>query len=109
VPVVPGRAAGPVGHGRALMIRLLGEATVRLRPVRGRCRSCRATQSWTALRRADGIEVIAVAAGLAPRGAGTARIGAELGVPVGTVRGWLRRLRERADDIRQGRDARPGV
>ena len=29
-------------------------------------------------------------------GTGTARLGAELGVPAATVRGWLRRLRNRA-------------
>lgn len=28
------------------------------------------------------------------------RIGADLGVPVGTVRGWLRRLRCRAEEMR---------
>ena len=30
------------------------------------------------------------------RGGGSARLGAELGVPAATVRGWLRRLRDRA-------------
>ena len=33
-------------------------------------------------------------------GAGCTRIGADLGVATGTVRGWLRRLRSRAVDIR---------
>ena len=32
-------------------------------------------------------------------GTGTARLGAELGVPAATVRGWLRRLRERAGQM----------
>jgi transposase-like protein len=32
-------------------------------------------------------------------GTGTARLGAELGVPAATVRGWLRRLRERAGQL----------
>jgi hypothetical protein len=93
------------GHGRARVIRLLGGQATRLRPARGRCRSCQATHvlvpSWCAPRRADGIEVIPVAAGLALRGYGTARTGAQLGVPPGTARGWLRRLRARAGDIRQ--------
>jgi transposase-like protein len=34
-------------------------------------------------------------------GTGTARLGAELGVPAATVRGWLRRLRERAGQMLQ--------
>jgi transposase-like protein len=34
-------------------------------------------------------------------GTGTARLGAELGVPAATVRGWLRRLRERAGQLLQ--------
>jgi hypothetical protein len=34
-------------------------------------------------------------------GKGTARLGAELGVPAATVRGWLRRLRSRAGQMLQ--------
>ena len=34
-------------------------------------------------------------------GTGTARLGAGLGVPAATVRGWLRRLRERAGQMLQ--------
>jgi transposase-like protein len=82
------------GYGRERVIRVNG-GTRRLRP---RCRSCRATHvllpSWTVPRRADSAGVIARAAALsALRGAGSARLGAELGVPAATARGWLRRLR----------------
>ena len=56
--------------------------------------------SWCAPRRADGIEVIGAAAGLAMAGAGHRAVAAALGVPAGTVRGWLRRLRARAGQLR---------
>lgn len=51
-------------------------------------------------RRADAIEVIGTALAAALSGAGYGRIGADLGVPAGTVRGWLRRLRSRAEEMR---------
>jgi Domain of unknown function (DUF6431) len=92
------------GHGRERVIRLRDGATARLRPDLARCRSCGRTHimlpSWCAPRRADAIEVIGTALAAALGGAGPARIGADLGVPPGTVRGWLRRLRSRAEEIR---------
>ena len=101
-----GGRLGPWGHGRERAVRLhYGERAV-VRPPRGRCRACRATHmllpSWMAPRRADGAGVIArAAAAAALHGTGSARLGAELGVPAATVRGWLRRLRSRAGDLRQ--------
>lgn len=98
-----GRLA-PWGHGRERVIRLLGGAATRLRPDRARCRSCRRTHivlpSWSPPRRADAIEVIGTGLAAALSGAGSARIGADLGVPPATVRGWLRRLRGRAEEMR---------
>jgi transposase-like protein len=95
------------GYGRERAVRLLGGATARLRPQRARCGSCRRTHvllpSWCAPPRADAIEVIGTAAGMALAGAGYGRIGAGLGVPAATVRGWLRRLRCRAEAMRQER------
>jgi hypothetical protein len=96
----------PWGHGRERVIRLRGGARARLNPLRGRCGSCQATHillpSWMAARRADAVGVIAAAAAAsALHGTGTARIGADLGVPAATVRGWLRRLRARAGAMRQ--------
>ena len=92
------------GHGRERVIRLPAGAVTRLRPDRARCRSCRRTHvllpSWCAPRRADALEVIGTGLAAALGGAGSARIGADLGVPPGTVRGWLRRLRCRAEEMR---------
>ena len=93
------------GRARERVIRLLGGASARLCPQRARCRSCGRTHillpSWCAPGRADGIEVIGTAAAAALAGAGCGRIGQELGVPASTVRGWLRRLRSRAGEMRQ--------
>jgi hypothetical protein len=94
------------GYGRERIIRALGGERRRLRLRRGRCRSCGATHillpSWSAPRRADAVGVIARAAAASVlHGTGTAQLGAELGVPAATVRGWLRRLRERAGQMLQ--------
>jgi hypothetical protein len=92
------------GHGRERTIRLLNGATTRLRPDRARCRACGRTHillpSWCAPRRADAIEVIGTGLAAALGGVGSARINADLGVPSGTVRSWLRRLRSRAEEMR---------
>jgi len=74
------------------VIRLPGGATARLRPDRGRCRTCRAIllPAWCAPRRADGIEVIGTAACAAAAGQGHRPVAAALAVPAGTVRGCLR-------------------
>ena len=76
----------PWGHGREREIRMGGGQRERVRPRRGLCRSCRATHillpSWAAPRRADAIGVIARAAALsALHGTGSARLGAQIGVP----------------------------
>ena len=104
----------PWGSGRERVIRLHGGARQRVRPRRGRCGSCRATHvllpSWMAPRRADAAGVIARAAvASALHGTGSGRLGQELGVPAATVRGWLRRLRGRAGDMRQDAMAMFGV
>jgi transposase-like protein len=96
----------PWGHGRERVIRLRGGARARLSPRRARCSSCKTTHillpSWMASRRADAVGVIVAAAVTsALHGTGTARIGADLGVPAATVRGWLRRLRARSGAMRQ--------
>ena len=86
------------------MITLPGGTRARLRPVRARCWACGRNQvllpGWCAPRRAHGIAVIATAAGAALQGTGHRVIGARLGVAAGTVRGWLRRLRARAEPLR---------
>jgi hypothetical protein len=107
--LVQGRAAPLLGHRREREIRT-GAGAARLiwprrgRCRRGRCRSCGATHvllsSWAAPRRAGSIRLTAWAAA-APvlHGTGTARPGAQLGVPAATVRGRLRRLRYRAGQL----------
>lgn len=52
------------------------------------------------LRRRDDIEVIGAALVAKHAGQGHRRIGASIGVPASTVRGWLRRFTHRADGIR---------
>ncbi len=104
----------PWGHGREREIRVGGGQRQRLRPRRGLCRSCGATHillpSWAAPRRADAIGVIARAAALSVlHGTGSARLGAQIGVPAGTVRGWLRRLRARAGPMLQEATASFGL
>ena len=104
----------PWGFGRERVIRLHGGARQRVRPRRGRCGSCRATHvllpSWMAPRRADAVGVIVRAAvASALHGTGSGRLGRELGAPAATVRGWLRRLRGRAEDMRQDAMAMFGV
>ena len=96
----------PWGHGRERVIRLRGGARARLSPAgAGAARARRRTscsRPGCASRRADAVGVIAAAAAAsALHGTGTARIGADLGVPGATVRGWLRRLRAGADAMRQ--------
>lgn len=101
------------GHGRERVIRAGGGQRRRLRPRRGRCSACAATHvllpSWSAPRRADAVAVIARAAAASVlHGAGPARLGAELGVPAATVRGWLRRLRQQAGPMLAGATAEFG-
>ena len=94
------------GYGRERAVRLLGGATARLRPQRARCGSCPTDPCAAAV-------VVRAEAGRRDRGhrhrgrdgagpGGLERIGAGLGVPAATVRGWLRRLRSRAEAMRQG-------
>ena len=84
---------------------MLGGAQARVRPRRARCRSCQVTvvllPAWCAPRRAHAIEVIGTAAAAAAADYGPQSIGAQLGVPASTVRGWLDRLRGRADALRR--------
>jgi hypothetical protein len=56
--------------------------------------------SWCVPRRGHGVEVIATALAQRLRGHGHRSIGQQLGVPAGTVRGWLRRVARRAERLR---------
>jgi hypothetical protein len=69
-----------------------------------RCTGCRVTHvvlpAASVPRRADAAEVIGSALLAKAAGRGHRTIAAELGVPAGTVRGWLRRATARAGSIR---------
>ena len=94
---------GPWGHGRERVLRCsVGDRL--LRPRRARCRGCEATHVllpvMALLRRQDGVSVIGAAIEANVAGEGHRPIGRRLGVHADTVRGWLRRFAERADQVR---------
>ena len=76
----------------------------RWRPRRARCRGCRGTHVLLAevclLRRQDEVEVIGRAIEAHVGGEGHRPIASRLGVPAGTVHGWLRRFDQRAEQVR---------
>ncbi len=94
---------GPWGHGRERVLRCLAGDRL-LRPRRGRCRGCAGTHvllpDVALLRRRDEVTVIGAAIEAKVAGSGHRPIAERLGVPAGTVRGWLRRFAERAERIR---------
>jgi transposase-like protein len=75
-----------------------------VRPRRACCAGCGASHVLLAAtslpRRADRVEVVGAALLAAAGGRGHRPIAAALGVPPDTVRGWLRRARERAGWLR---------
>jgi len=97
-----GGQLGPWGWARARELRASRSRT--LRPRRARCRACAATHVLVPicalLRRRDNIEVIGAALVAKHAGQGHRRIGASIGVPASTVRGWLRRFAYRAEGLR---------
>jgi hypothetical protein len=92
----------PWGWARRRVLRA-GDRVRVVRPRRARCRVCAVTHVLLPAvlleRRAYTIDVIGPALLAAARGHGHRPIAARLGVPAGTVRGWLRRLRARARDL----------
>jgi hypothetical protein len=87
------------GFARVRRLRDRG-GPVLVRPRRGRCCSCRRTQVLLAdialVRRVDTVAVVGRACRLAAGGMGQARVAVEVGRPISTVRGWLRRFRAAA-------------
>lgn len=94
----------PWGFARERAVRGFEGGLLVLRPRRARCRGCERTHVLLPdacfLRRQYEADVIGAAFERNARGEGYRRIACELGVPVDTVRSWLRRLRERAEAIR---------
>jgi hypothetical protein len=94
---------GPWGWARERVLRCsLGDRL--LRPRRARCRGCAGTHVLLAelvlLRRQDEVSVIGAAIEAHVGGEGHRPIACRLGVPAGTVRGWLRRFAGGAELIR---------
>jgi len=98
-PGCPGVLA-PWGWARRRGVRGVGS----LRPRRARCGGCLVTHVLlpvtVLLRRADAVEVIGSALTARATGRGHRRIAVWLGVPAGTVRGWLRRWGSRLAAVR---------
>ena len=101
-PVCSGRLS-PWGFAPSREVRL-AHGVRPLMPRRARCAGCETTHvlspSWMVPRRRDGAEVIGEALRLAAAGVGHRRIARQLGRPEGTVRGWLRAARQRAESLR---------
>ena len=93
----------PWGFARSREVRMR-HGTRSVTPRRALCGGCGATHvlcpSWSVPRRRDGAEVIGEALLRAARGEGHRRIARSLGRPPGTVRGWLRAGRSRAEGLR---------
>lgn len=94
---------GPWGHARERVLRCsVGDRV--LRPRRARCRGCAGTHvllpAWVLLRRRDEVGVVGAAVEAKVAGEGYRPIAARLGVHADTVRGWLARFAQRAEQIR---------
>jgi len=94
---------GPWGHARERVLRCRAGNRL-LRPRRARCRGCAGTHvllpKLAFSRRQDEVAVIGEAIEAKVAGEGFRRIAARLGAYPETVRGWLRRFAERAEEIR---------
>jgi len=98
--------SGPLsawGFARSRDVRTLTDARP-VRPRRVRCALCKTTHvlspSWVVPRRRDSAQVIGEALRLAAEGIGHRPIANRLQRPEGTVRGWLRAARNRAESLR---------
>jgi hypothetical protein len=93
----------PWGFARSRDVRLPAEIQS-VRPRRARCATCESTHvlcpSWLVPRRRDSAQVIGEALRLAADGNGHRPIARQLQRPEGTVRGWLRAARARAESLR---------
>ncbi len=91
------------GFARPREVRML-HGVRSVTPRRAYCQGCGVTHvlapAWSVPRRRDGAEVIGEALAHAARGEGHHLIARRLGRPPGTVRGWLRAARARAESLR---------
>jgi hypothetical protein len=99
-----GSSFKPWGYARERTIRDRDGRRRLVRPRRVRCRGCQVTHvllpAHAAPRRADSASVILGALLAKAAGRGHRSIAAELSLPAGTVRGWLRRATANAERTR---------
>lgn len=99
-----GQALKPWGRGRERTIRELGGGVRTVRPDRARCTGCDVTHvvlnAVLLPRRAYAAGLIGQALVAAARGRGHRLVARDLDVPPGTVRGWIRRARRSAGQLR---------
>ena len=92
------------GFARTRSLRSSGGGRVSLRPRRVRCAGCRVTHvllpAQAPAHRGYVIDVVGQALLASAFGQSHRSIGADLGVPADTVRGWLRRVKARAERLR---------
>jgi transposase-like protein len=93
------------GYARRRQLRHLRGQRHSVRPRRSRCDVCSATHVLLPAdvppRHADTLEVVLNGLLAAQHGGGCRTIAADLGVPVDTVRAWLRRVRGRAESVQR--------
>ena len=100
-PACAGELGSWGGYPRRVRV---GRARFRLLVGRACCRACERTHAllpgFLLARRLDAVDAVGCALGMAAEGRGYRPIAAALGRSASTVRGWLRRLRARADLLR---------
>jgi hypothetical protein len=88
---------------RARLVLMGGGRLVEIRPDRARCRTCGITQVLLPAsclpRRAYGAEVVGAALTAAANGSGYRCVAARIGVPVSTVRAWIRSTARTAEQL----------
>lgn len=104
-PSCSGGSLRPWGHARTRVLRGLRGARHTLRPRRARCRDCGATHvllpAHAPPRRADTLQVVMAGLLAHQGGTGARTIGADLDVPVDTVRSWVRSASAHAQWLRE--------
>jgi Domain of unknown function (DUF6431)/Homeodomain-like domain len=92
------------GFARPRSLRAPGGGRLRLRPCRVRCTSCAVTHvllpAIASVRHGYAIDVVGQVLLARAQGRSHCTIGAELGIPPDTVRGWIRRVTARAEWLR---------
>lgn len=92
------------GFARTRSLRCSGGGRVSLRPRRVRCASCRVTHvllpALAPARHGYAIDVVGQVLLASAFSQNHRTIGTDLGVPTDTVRGWIRRVRARAEWLR---------